>query len=105
MTKILVSSGCSFSDCFESNCTWPNHLAKYFDKHYGLGRGSYGNGYISRSIIYTVTNLLKTIDAKDIHVGIMWSGIDRIDLRIPEYPNTSRIQKLIDQYTSCRGDD
>ena len=105
MTKILVSSGCSFSDCFDSSNTWPNHLAKYFDNHYGLGRGGYGNGYISRSIIYAITNLLKIVDAKDIHVGIMWSSTERIDLRIPEYSNTGRIQTLIDQYTACRGED
>ena len=76
---ILVSSGCSFSfDDF----TWPVHLAKYLNaKHYQMGWGSSGNGFISRRAIQKVTELLEQkIDPDSILVGIMWSGPDRVEL-------------------------
>lgn len=80
--KVLLTSGCSFSECISSHIdTWPRHLARLLPdhKHISKAMGSQGNGLISRSIIFECTELLKTIDAKDILVGIMWSGPDRHD--------------------------
>jgi len=76
---ILVSSGCSFS--FD-NFTWPVHLAKYLDaEHHQMAWGSSGNGFISRRAIQKVIELLnQNIDSREILVGIMWSGSDRVEL-------------------------
>ena len=85
MVKALVTGGCSFSEC-ESEWidTWPRHLANRLDvSHYSLGKGSVGNGYISRAVIYQTNELLKTYNANDILVAIMWTSWDRIDLRLP----------------------
>lgn len=76
---ILVSSGCSFSfDDF----TWPTYLAKCLNaEHHQMGWGSSGNGFISRRAIQKVIELLNnSVDSKDILVGIMWSGPDRIEI-------------------------
>ena len=76
----LITSGCSFSltdqnieDHFK---TWPNYLSEELGAPLtSKAMGSQGNGLISRSIIYEVTqNLLRDIE---IRVGIMWSGTDR----------------------------
>lgn len=96
MNKVLVTAGCSFSEC-ESEWidTWPRHLAKNFTNHISLGRGAVGNGYISRAVIHTVNRTNPDI------VAIMWSGWDRIDLRLEqvEYKSTD----AEDAYNKRRG--
>jgi len=82
MNKLLITSGCSFSTMFNNDdLTWPSHLERQLkgwnSKHYGMG--SQGNGLISRSVIYGVSNALKKYSADDILVGIMWSGTGRHD--------------------------
>jgi hypothetical protein len=82
MMKTLITSGCSFSECISSHLdTWPRHLAQELPDytHISKAMGSQGNGLISRSIIYQVSNTLKTSVPEDILVGIMWSGVDRHD--------------------------
>jgi hypothetical protein len=84
MSKLLITGGCSFSECVSiSQHTWPIHLAKRLYpawKHKPTGMGSQGNGLISRRIIYQVMEELKTTKPEDMLVGIMWSGPDRHDL-------------------------
>jgi|688.fasta_scaffold459678_2 hypothetical protein len=94
MSKVLITSGCSFSECihydnpaFRKN--WPIHLAESlkeygYDKHISSALPSQGNGLISRGIIYNVVEALKHYDAKDILVGVMWSGANRHDFRSPD---------------------
>ena len=98
MTKVLMTAGCSFSEC-ESEWidTWPRHLAKNFTNHISLGRGSVGNGYISRAVIHEVSRTNPDV------VAIMWSGWDRIDLRLEqlEYKNTD----AENQYNIRKGND
>jgi len=80
--KTLVTGGCSFSECISPWIdTWPRHLARALPdyQHISTAMGSQGNGLISRRIIYQITQLLKTINAKDILVGIMWSSPVRHD--------------------------
>ena len=80
--KILITSGCSFSELDGAHYgTWPNHLSALLPdyQHVATGLGSQGNGLISRRIIYAVTEALKTTAAENILVGIMWSGPDRYD--------------------------
>jgi hypothetical protein len=80
--KTLITGGCSFSECISPWIkTWPIHLAEFLPeyKHISKAMGSQGNGLISRSIIYQVSELLKTTASDDILVGIMWSGPDRHD--------------------------
>lgn len=78
---IFISGGCSFSECRSHAGTWPRHLANALPEyqHISTAMGSQGNGLISRRIIYQVTETLKHTAAKDILVGIMWSGPDRYD--------------------------
>lgn len=84
--KIILTSGCSFSECISSRIdTWPRHLARLLPdyKHISKAMGCQGNGLISRGVIYECTELLKTIDPAEILVGIMWSGPDRHDFFKP----------------------
>ena len=89
MSKILLTSGCSFSECvFDNVTTWAKHLRYALaDKgytHISSAMGSQGNGLISRGIIYNVHEALKTHKPEDILVGIMWSGPNRHDFRTPD---------------------
>jgi hypothetical protein len=79
--KVLITSGCSFSVTMNNNnkC-WPGFLSETLELPLiNKAMGSQGNGLITRSIIYEVTNQLKSYDAKDILVGAMFSGINRKD--------------------------
>lgn len=85
--KFLVTGGCSFSECISPWIrTWPAHLANFLPeyKHISKAMGSQGNGLISRSIVYQVAELLKTMSCEDILVGIMWSGPDRHDFYLTD---------------------
>ena len=92
MTKLLLTGGCSFSECINSHIdTWPRHLYRSleslgYSEHRSSAMGSQGNGLISRGIIYDVTQALKTHRPEDILVGVMWSGSDRHDFRCTD-PN------------------
>lgn len=82
MTKLLITGGCSFSECISPFIsTWPKHLAKAMPNytHISRGMGSQGNGLISRKIIYAVSQALKSTRPEDILVGVMWSGINRYE--------------------------
>jgi hypothetical protein len=85
---ILVTGGCSFSDYRARS--WPVQLTEILsgDPIY-TGMSSQGNGMISRKIIYTLSELLKTTDPSDLLVGIMWSGPDRHDFYTTEDPGFS----------------
>jgi hypothetical protein len=73
--KLLIASGCSYAAGPEN---WPNPTAKELDCSLNnFGTVSVGNGKISRSIIYGVTEALKTYNPEDILVGISWSGNSR----------------------------
>jgi hypothetical protein len=86
--KILVTGGCSFSQVLdphytlEQGGTWPHNLKllAFNDSiHIATGLEGQGNGLISRKIIKEVSTLLETTDAKEILVGVMWSGPDRYE--------------------------
>jgi len=85
MNKLLITSGCSFSECITyiaGSGTWPNHLKDILGyKHNSYAMGSQGNGLISRGIIYGVCEALKTYKPEDILVGVMWSGSNRHDFK------------------------
>ena len=83
MSKILITGGCSFSECVSTNIdTWPRHLARSIPEytHIPTAMGSQGNGLISRKIIYEVSKALNSgVSPSDILVCIMWSGSNRHD--------------------------
>jgi len=87
MSKILITSGCSFSECISEHITtWPKHLYNIlvghgYKQHISCAMGSQGNGLISRHAIYKVIKSLETYNPQDILVGIMWSNCDRFDYR------------------------
>lgn len=77
--KQLITCGCSFT--VVNSFTWTTFLGKKLPnyQHHALGRGSQGNGIISRKVIYKVNELLRTHSSEDLLVGIMWSGANRHD--------------------------
>jgi len=90
MSKILITSGCSFSETKLQTGSWPAHLYEKLKNHNftefkNYAMGSQGNGLISRSIIYGVLHALKTYQPQDILVGVMWSASGRMDYRIKDY--------------------
>ena len=71
MSKILITSGCSFSECISYLAeTWPKHLARLLPEyeHNSYAMGSQGNGLISRGIIYGVSQALRTYKPEDIFI-------------------------------------
>ena len=92
MGKILITSGCSFSECLSTVVdTWPRHLYRHlqnngFSEHISSAMGSQGNGLISRGIIYNVNEALKKYSSEEILVGVMWSNATRLDYRCTD-PN------------------
>lgn len=87
MSKVLITSGCSFSECISTHIdTWPRHLFEHlknhnFSEHISCGMGSQGNGLIGRHAMYKVIQALKSYEPHNILVGIMWSNSDRFDYR------------------------
>jgi len=76
--KVIVTSGCSFT---KGEKSWPNHLSLILNKDLvNLGKMSAGNGYISRSTIYQILELLKIYNNDQLLVGIMWSGASRHEI-------------------------
>ena len=79
--KLLIASGCSYAAGPEN---WPNPTAEILNCSLtNHGTVSVGNGRISRSIIYGVTDALKRFDPEDIVVGISWSGNCRREAIVP----------------------
>ncbi len=76
----VITCGCSFSETRYVQ-TWPIHFSAQFPnyKHIDTGMASQGNGLISRTCIYKVSEALKTSKPENIIVGVMWSGPDRHD--------------------------
>lgn len=83
MNRYLITSGCSFSETHSSHFkSWPENLVESLNSYNLISKGlaSQGNGLISRGIIYEVSKKLKDgVLAKDILVGVQWSGPDRMD--------------------------
>ena len=82
MIRSLITSGCSFSEHHGPYSTvrcWPGVMSERFKfEHYAhLGMGSCGNDIIARKAIYGCTQALKSYDAKDILLIVMWSGLAR----------------------------
>ena len=101
MSKLLITSGCSFSECITVNAgkgTWPNHLAKMLPDyaHISYAMGSQGNGLISRGIIYGVCEALKAYSPTEILVGVMWSGSSRHDYRCHNVNDLEFLQNKVD---------
>lgn len=101
--KCLITAGCSFSQVPNTDVTWPVHLNEWLkpEKVYHLGQGAAGNGIISRKVVYTVTEALKTYKPDEILVGIMWSEFDRREIysnnKLPCYELT---HSGIEQYSN-----
>jgi hypothetical protein len=98
MKKLLITSGCSFSECISVAVdTWPRHLVKLLPeyKHKSYAMGSQGNGLISRSVIYGVIEALKTYKPEDILVGVMWSGSNRHDFRCFDTSDLNFVQDKV----------
>lgn len=91
--KLLIASGCSFTEVQHPYCnmpdidihaypdvyfTWPVHLTKHLKcKTDYQGRGASGNKVISTAAIHSTVEALKQYSNDEILVGIMWSGAYR----------------------------
>ncbi len=77
---LLITGGCSFTDERRNN-SWPFFTARALStKLKNTAIGSSGNGLISKRVIHEVDNFLKTNNADDLLVGIMWSGFTRHEI-------------------------
>lgn len=73
--QVLIASGCSYT---QGPHNWPVPLASSLNcQIQNYAEISVGNGRISRSVIYGVTEALKTFQNSDILVGVVWSGNNR----------------------------
>lgn len=88
--KVFISGGCSYSQLRTRDTPWPVWMVKALnpEKISYSGQGSQGNEFISRSVISAVEIALSEgYDPKDILVGVMWSGCDRM-LYFSDTPET-----------------
>lgn len=79
--KNFLISGCSYVQ----NQTWPKQLVNSDFKICNLGRSGAGNTYISNSIT-------ANLHQKPNFVFVLWSGINRIELRTPTYKTFNKYQ-------------
>jgi hypothetical protein len=78
--QLFISGGCSASFTHPSyiHRSWPVHVAQLLGcEHQNVALPSQGNGMISRRVLYTVEQALKSMSAQDIIVGIFWSDSNR----------------------------
>lgn len=103
MIKLLITSGCSFSQVPNADITWPVHLTKYLNvSAVHRGKGAVGNGVISRTIIHSVTEALKTYKPEELLVGVMWSGLNRFEIyREDKDIEFSRFDHISDREEYC----
>lgn len=101
MSKILVTSGCSFTQpgYVDHLLTWSNYLEQNLSEYDAihLGLSSQGNDLISRKAIFSISQLLKTHHPSELLVGIMWSGPVRhailMNTPIPNFPKQLSVQE------------
>ena len=75
--KVLITTGCSFSEPE----LWPYHLEKRIPNlsYKNYGKSGMGNEYISRTVFHSVTELLKSgMESKEILVMCCWTAFDRL---------------------------
>jgi hypothetical protein len=77
MSKVLITSGCSFTDNVETR--WPHYLAENLGARLvNYGYGSSGNDHICNSTIFALQKEFERgTRAEDITVVVMWSGPSR----------------------------
>jgi hypothetical protein len=85
MVKHILTFGCSFT---ANPPCWPYRLREITKpniRHYNFGKDSVGNGYISRKVIYTLSQLeSKKIKPEEVLVLVMWSSPFRSEYYIDD---------------------
>jgi len=103
MKKLLITSGCSFSEPGPSpvnGSNWTTYLeGKLKLKGIHSGMGCQGNGLIYRRTLYSIYKALQEYKPEEILVGIMWSGPGRMDW----YTSDATELPDIDNWDSARG--
>lgn len=101
--KILLTSGCSFT---ENNETWPIWTSDMLDLELvNMGMGCQGNGLISKKLMYQVKQLLKRVEPQEILVGVMWSEPSRMEWYTEDeltYPMTPETFQNMHQHNPCK---
>ncbi len=79
--KMLLTSGCSFTEDLPGGFYWPNLISKQMNtKLVNIGSGMSGNSFIAKSVINTISH--HYMDEKDLVVGVMWSTVNRKEILI-----------------------
>ena len=79
--KMLLTSGCSFTEDNPGGDSWPKILQKQMNtKLVNIGSGMSGNSFIAKQLINTISH--HYMDDKDLVVGVMWTDISRKDILI-----------------------
>ena len=100
--KHFIASGCSFT--FEP-WNWPTPLTNHFGMNLiNVGMSGQGNGLISKKVIYQVQKQLKEGKSPDdIFVGIMWSGVDRFSIYVPDTYQRKNLNGWVKNPTTVTG--
>jgi hypothetical protein len=85
--KILVTSGCSFTSStlqLDTAASWPGFVVDRCRFNHGIDYSypGVGNDYIGDSILYHFKDI-SNAEINQYMVVIMWSGIDRVETKIP----------------------
>jgi len=79
--KMLLTSGCSFTEDIPGGFYWPNLISKQMNtKLVNIGSGMSGNSFIAKKLINTISH--HYMDDKDLVVGVMWTDISRKDILV-----------------------
>ena len=87
----FLTSGCSFTGTEATNSGWPVWLQAHGTVK-NLGMPGAGNEYIAESIMYELLNNKNKYDC----VLVMWSGLQRIDLRVDPLFSDNTLQSFVD---------
>lgn len=91
MIKLLITTGCSFTQYPGSNVSWSYHLSKSMNvETLFLGHGAASNGIISKKTIFNTLDALKKYKPEEILVGIMWSGAHRSEMYTELFLDTEK---------------
>ena len=114
MIKLLITTGCSFTQYPGSNVSWSYHLSKSMNvETLFLGHGAASNGIISKKTIFNTLDALKKYKPEEILVMVMWSTHDRktffldryqADIFIDDWRNHRDSYNVCAQFSDMRGE-
>lgn len=108
--KIFLANGCSNTAGSEMRSddmrychelSWPQWVSEHYGyRNINIAEPGSSNEQINRSTIVYVSNLIKTVDPKDLVVGILWSGFDRYEFWSKETDNFKSLSMTSRMYNN-----